>query len=185
MHLGRIWNVNMLTGVLLAQAEKPIVTAEKPPSPPPINLWLQQARAHHVDGTGSGGSWRGGGCDSQREDAECLSWRALSSRGPCPGHLACARGGRRLRGGAPACGPAVSCAGQSCGPGTRVVGAVVSLCGILFFLGGEPPCCEPPFTSGREAKRAFFRRKGSLPHLLRKQDWHVPQAGPSGPPTLR
>lgn len=35
---------------------------EKSPNPPPINLWLQEARAHHINGgRGSGVSRRRGG----------------------------------------------------------------------------------------------------------------------------
>lgn len=73
-------------------------------SPPPINLWLLQARAYHINGgRGPGESWSRGDCDSGRyhRAAECLSWRTPSSCAPCSGHplRKCPRseGRRRLR----------------------------------------------------------------------------------------
>ena len=42
-------NVNILIGISLVQAEKSIVMEEKSPNPPPINLWLLEARAHHIN----------------------------------------------------------------------------------------------------------------------------------------
>lgn len=47
--VGKTPNVNTLIGISLVQAEKPIVMEEKSPNPPPINLWLLEARAHHIN----------------------------------------------------------------------------------------------------------------------------------------
>ena len=47
--VGKTPNVNILIGISLVQAEKPIVMEEKSPNPPPINLWLLEARAHHIN----------------------------------------------------------------------------------------------------------------------------------------
>ena len=47
--VGKTPNVNILIGISLVQAEKSIVMEEKSPNPPPINLWLLEARAHHIN----------------------------------------------------------------------------------------------------------------------------------------
>ena len=64
--VGKTPNVNILIGISLVQAEKPIVMDEKSPNPPPINLWLLRlVLTISIGAWGSGVSWERGNTDRQ------------------------------------------------------------------------------------------------------------------------
>ena len=64
--VGKTPNVNILIGISLVQAEKPIVMDENSPNPPPINLWLLRlVLTISIGAWGSGVSWERGNTDRQ------------------------------------------------------------------------------------------------------------------------